>query len=307
MSDKKVLVIFHRVDFDGLLSAAIVLDALSKKGTTVEYLGWNYGDELPEFEEIYNTYTDIIIVDISFPADIMLRLRETFIGDRSVVWIDHHITAIENSYQEGYSNLPGIRRNGTAACELCWEYYYPTCPVPRLIEYLGCYDVWNKTRYSWDNQILPFQYGLKTRYGVSPKTFFPIFEDLVYEVIDLDEIIHEGEIILKYLERTWKSACKTYSFEVRVAGRYKGICILTTEFTSNVFNSISKEYDVVICCNRKGPDIFNVGMYKDQDKCPGFNCGEYMRINYNGGGHVGSSGGILNFDEFRKLIINCEL
>jgi oligoribonuclease NrnB/cAMP/cGMP phosphodiesterase (DHH superfamily) len=303
MIDKKALVIFHRVDFDGLLSAAITLDALKRNDIEAEYLGWNYGDELPDFERICNDYTDLVMVDISFPADIMLRLGGT---DRNITWIDHHITAIENSYQEGYSGLPGIRRNGTAACELCWEYFYPTCPVPRVIEYLGYYDVWNKTRYSWDNQVLPFQYGLKTRYGVNPKTFFPVFEDLLYEVIDLDEIIHEGDIILKYLERTWKSACKTYSFEIRVAGKYKGICILTTEFTSNIFNSVAEEYDVVVCCNRKGPDTYNLGMYKDQNKCPEFNCGEYMK-NYGGGGHKGSSGGTLSFEEFKKLITDCEI
>ena len=307
MSDKKVLVIIHRVDFDGLLSAAIALDALNREGTEAEYLGWTYGNNLPDFKEICNIYTDIIIVDICFSADIMLRLKEVFIGDRNIIWIDHHITAIENSYREGYSDLPGIRRNGTAACELCWEYFYPTCPVPRVVEYLGCYDVWDKIRYSWDNQTLPFQYGLRTRYGVTPKTFLPIFEDLVYEVIDLDEIIHEGKIILRYLERTWKSASKVYSFEVRVAEKYKGICVLTTDFTSNIFNSVSKDYDIMICCNRRESDTFNIGMYKNQARCPEFNCGEYMKANYNGGGDVGSSGGTLNFEEFRKLIINCEL
>lgn len=303
--NKKALVIFHRVDYDGVFSAAIALDALKRTETVevAEYFGWNYGDELPDFEMIYNNYTDLIMVDISFPADIMLRLKELFVGEREIVWIDHHITAIENSYQEGYSDFPGIRRNGTAACELCWEYFYPTCPVPRIIEYIGCYDVWDKLRYSWDNQILPLQYGLRTRYGVNAQILFPIFDDLLYEVIDLDEIIHEGDIILKYLEKSWKSACKVYSFEVKVAGKYKGICLLTTEFTSNVFNSIAKDYDVVICCNRKGPDTFNLGMYKDQDKCPEFSCGGYRWFK----GHKGAAGCVINFEDFKKLIVDCEI
>lgn len=305
--NKKALVVTHRSDLDGKFSGLIILKALSESGIESEYIEWNYGDELPNFEEIYNNFTDLIMADISFPPETMLLLKNKFTGDHSLTLIDHHFTLIEDSLKYGFNDIPGIRRNGTAACELCWEYFYPSHPTPRVIEYLGCYDVWNKTRHSWDHEVLPFQYGLKTRYGLNMQVLLPIFNDLLYEIIDLDEIIHEGEIILKYLERTWKSACKMYSFEVRVDNKYHGICLLTTEFTSNVFNSISKDYDVVICCNRKSPDIFNIGMYKDPDKCPEFNCGDYLREKYNGGGHKCSSGCTLNLEQFRTLVEDCEI
>ena len=301
---EKILIIYHRVDFDGVFSGKIVEKFIQDCGFDAELFGWNYGDELPNFNEIENNYSKIIMVDISFSPEIMIYLRTQC--KIEVIWIDHHKTAIEFSYQNQYSDLPGIRRNGTAACELCWEYCYPNLPVPKVIEFVGCYDVWDKIRYSWDNIILPFQYGLKTRYNMKTFMLSSIFNDLIYENIDLDEIIHEGEIILKYLERTWSSACKVYSFEVRVAGKYRGICLLTTEFTSNVFNSVMKDYDVVICCNRKGPDTFNLSMYKEQDKCPEFSCGQYLS-NYNGGGHNSAAGCTIGFEDFRKLIVDCEI
>ena len=261
---EKVLIIYHRVDFDGAFSGCIANNCAKECGYETELLGWTYGDDIPDISYL-EKYNEIILVDLSFPPEVMsyLKIQNKF----RFTWIDHHTTAINNSYSHNYSDINGLRRDGTAACELCWEFFYPSLLIPKVIEYIGCYDVWDKTRYSWDNIVLPFQYGLRTRYNIKAFMLSQVYKDLIFENIDLDEIIHEGEIVLKYLDRNWRSACKVYSFDVRVAGKYKGICILTTEFTSNIFNSVRDNYDVVICCNRRGPDVYNLSMYKDTNKC----------------------------------------
>lgn len=298
---EKVLIIYHRVDFDGAFSGSIANKFAREIGCTTELFGWTYGDDIPDIKYL-EKFNRVVLVDLSFPPEVMIYLKSQ--NNFKVIWIDHHITAINNSYSNNYSDIEGLRRDGTAACELCWEYFYPALIFPKVVEFIGCYDVWDKTRYSWDNIILPFQYGLRTRYSIKAFMISPqAFNNLIFENIDLDEIIHEGEIILKYLDRSWNSACKVYSFDVKVAGKYRGICILTTEFTSNIFNSVRDNYDVVICCNRRGPDVYNLSMYKDTNKCPEFSCGGYRWFN----GQKCAAGCTVNFEEFKKLITECEI
>ena len=301
MKKEKIAIVYHRVDFDGVFSALIAKMRILELGYEPVLLGYNYGDEFPVLNP--SEYVTICMVDVSFPPGQMLGLRNLY-GPERFVYIDHHKTALEAEQQAGFQDLEGIRRDGTAACELTWEYFYPNSYCPDLIQMLGAYDVWNKSRFDW-SEVLCLQYALKSRYGVNPDTIWKDWNELLsmrwgHELVSL---ICEGEAIKKYLERTWKSAVKVYSFPVEVAGRYKGICMLGTEFSSSVFESVMNKYDIYMVCNRKGPDTYNISMYKEPDRLPEFSCGGYRMFK----GHVGSAGGTLNMEQFIELITTCKI
>ena len=297
--NKKILLIYHRVDYDGLCSMAVTKKALEQQGNVwVEIYGFNYGDKPLNIEEIVATKDEIYLVDISFPAADMIKLAQS----GKAYWIDHHITQIRESEELGYSGMPGIRVDGTAACELCWKYFYPDQEVPLGVLYLSHYDTWRHDLYSWDDEILPYQYGLRAEYSLNAIKFYEQFDYVLREV---QTIILEGQGILKYLKNVWKGCVKGYSFDVLVAGKYKGICMLTNTFGSSQFDSVKDQYDCYICVNRKEPDLYNFSIYTNEN-CE-FNAGEFMKAYYGGGGHKSAAGGKLNLSQFVSLIHDCKI
>ena len=232
-----------------------------------------------------------------------MKLNET----SRVVWIDHHITAIQDSETFGYSRMPGLRVNGIAACELVWKYFWGDAPSPLAVQLVGSYDVWNHERFIWDEQILPLQYGLKYNFGINLKSLLERFDDVLEET---EKYMDDGAVIYDYLKDLWKSWVKNYSFEVLVAGKYKGICIISPVFGSSCFESVVKDYDISIVVNKKktpdGTETYQIGMYGEDTLDPEFSCGEYMK-QFGGGGHRLAAGAQLTREQFQKLIFDNEI
>ena len=306
MGKNKNLVIYHKVDYDGIFSCLIAKKALENKGLEVETLGYNYGDPLPDIPHLLGRYATITLVDISLPAPQMIKLRDSY----RVTWIDHHVTALEESGREGYQNIPGLRIDGTAACELTWTYFNQgtlNTQAPTIIQLAGAYDVWNKDRFNWDNDVLPLQYGLKGRYGVNLKKIEADWDLLVDEESYLD-VVEEGQVILEFLRKQWKGWMSNSAFEVKVAGKYKGIAILSPMFSSNSFESVMDKYDIYVVVSPKEDGTkFGVGMYREPDRLPEFSCGQYMKQGFGGGGHDAAAGGQLTKEQFQKLIFGKEI
>jgi oligoribonuclease NrnB/cAMP/cGMP phosphodiesterase (DHH superfamily) len=127
----KILCIHHN-DADGRASAAIVRRAL---GTQTSMQEMNYGDLVPW--EIIAEMDRVVMVDFSLPASEMQRLAH----DRDFIWIDHHVSAIEEMAAISTS-WPGLRDTGEAACVLTWRYFFPEKPLPKAVVLIGDRDVW---------------------------------------------------------------------------------------------------------------------------------------------------------------------
>lgn len=309
---RKVLVVYHRVDCDGVSSFMISRRYYESKGLHVEGLGWNYGEDLPDIEAILKEYSTITLVDISFPADIMLKLYES----RKFVWIDHHITAIDDSIAHGYNDSVGIRKVGSAACKLCWEYFNPKTEVPLAVELLSEYDVWDKNgSFDWNEVVYPFQVGIKDQVELNLSLWGKIWDELVQdeyneaddEIVNsmVSDIVEKGSMLIEFDKKRNKVAVRKYGFEVTVDGKYKGICLLSPVFGSTAFESVLDEYDIYIVVNRIKKNYYNVSFYKEPDRLPEFSCGKYLMANYQGGGHDSAAGGVLDIKGFTTLIEDC--
>ena len=138
---------YHSADLDGECSAAIVRLA----HPTVELRGYNYHNDFPM--EVCRG-RNVVMVDVSLqPVAEMGRLVEVA---ESLVWIDHHKTAIEGVRQLGLE-IAGSQEIGRAACELAWDYYFPQKEMPPVVRALGRYDVWDHS----DPNTLPIQFGAR--------------------------------------------------------------------------------------------------------------------------------------------------
>ena len=280
------IVIYHNRDFDGFCSAAIIKKFYSE----ADFIGWDYGMEIPNLPE----NTDIFLVDISFDMKSMSEISKK----SNLFWIDHHISAIKE-YRKGFKGMQPFNKvilnENLSACELTWTYFIPSSP-PRAVKLLGTYDIWNnKDEEFWENEVLPFQWGMKGRCNS-----FETFPSEVFESEELvDTIIEEGKLILKYQRSIDEYKCKQGAYEREFEG-LKAICLNETIPGSSVFNSIWDEdkYDIMISFNYNGK-LWRVSLYTTKSN---IDVSEICK-KYGGGGHKGAAGFLLK--DLKSLFEYC--
>ena len=127
---------FYHSDMDGKCAGAIVhkyylVDRERTRETAdSEFICINYKDDFP-FGRIKPDEL-VVIVDFSLQRD--GEFEKLLEITNNVIWIDHHKTAIE---KHGGLNVPGLRVDGIAGCELTWQYFYPGKEVPPVVALLG--------------------------------------------------------------------------------------------------------------------------------------------------------------------------
>lgn len=294
----KALVVFHRVDYDGIFSFSIVNDYYSNLGYTVLAYGWNYGDVVNEDVLFGVDYDVVFMADVTLPTNTMLKLKEKY---PNMVWCDHHVTQVDESVKFGFDDLCGVRQVGKAACAIVWEYLHPNDPMPYCVKLASVYDVWDKEGDDWEGAVMPFQVGMMHKYTKSAERVSKHFTELCS---DCSEVITIGKTINEYLEKQHESWVDRFAFDVIVDGRFKAKAMIGVTFSSVVFKSLlGDDYDLFIVANKNGnaEDAYNVSMYKTEKQIE-FSCGFYMKEKYQGGGHDAAAGCQVTLEQFVRLI-----
>jgi len=126
------LCLYHG-DLDGHTSAAII----DRRFHVDKFVVADHDIDFP-FDRV-NQNEAVYIVDFSLKnkEDLNRLLSIT----KKVVWIDHHITAI-NKFK-GYENLEGLRSDTTpSACKLCWQFCYSLVSAPKFVDFVSDFDTW---------------------------------------------------------------------------------------------------------------------------------------------------------------------
>lgn len=126
---------------------------------------------MPPVDELLTLGTG---ADTIFVCDFVLDhlIMDEWYGQNKLIWIDHHKSSIEDSLRFAYHQAPGIRRIGTAACRLTYEYLTQEFSNfshlisrsgavddgPPILKYLGKYDVWEND-HQWDTHTMPIHYA----------------------------------------------------------------------------------------------------------------------------------------------------
>jgi len=261
---------YHSSDLDGQCSGALI----KMEYPECEMYGLDYGDDFPW--DIIKQNETVFLVDFSLKPYIETVYLAELLGN-NFIWIDHHISAM-NTIETEYSKrnngrINGIRRIGTAACELTWEYLHPTKEIPTFVKLLGRYDVWDHS----DPRTLPFQYGIK-QYDTSPESGIWIgvwFNNIVTGVIQ------EGETILKYINRDYERNINKFAFDVDFDG-YKCIAVNIPCANSRIFDGIGNkdQYDIMITFGFQNGS-WRIRLYSDKEDIDI----TALATKYGGGGH----------------------
>jgi len=327
---------YHSADLDGQCSGAIV------KYFTPDAVMYpiNYGDPFP-WDEIKSE--DIVyMLDFGLqPFEEMERLIALL--EKRFIWIDHHKSAIHDYVMRKpiHGSKCMARYDATkAACELTWEWFTfspqirPRCnpwqtlpnpsliPCPLAVTLLGRYDVWDHS----DPRTLPFQYRMRME-DLDPlkgkdamKKWAMLFEDEWEWTVesetegrgDVQMLIDEGKLLLRYEEQQNEKTCRAYAFEtvlfVKVGyqemkqgiiacngnfTKFRAICINKGMTNSKVFDSIydpSKHHLMITFCrlplHKQTKDGWTVSLYSTRDDV---DCSVIAK-SFGGGGHKGAAG-----------------
>lgn len=208
-SQDHMLCIYDMADMDGLCSAAIVKHAFPH----CKMFPYRYGMEIP-FDR-FDVETTVIMVDISADPEVMAKIYKR---SQLFIWIDHHKRAIDQVQAAGLE-LQGKQVVGTAACVLTWKYFYAS-DVPKAVELLGKYDVWDHE----DPDVLPFQYGARLRIdGLDSPLWEPLLqtnyiEQFAFSTLLFKQMIADGKICLEYQVRQNRMVAKYRGFECTLDG-----------------------------------------------------------------------------------------
>ena len=211
----KTICIYHSIDLDGWMSAAIVkhwwiknqqsnngkitggiingrdiyVDVIN--GDSLFFIGYNYGQHIPDLSE----YDKVIMCDISFPIDVMRKLFDY----KELIWIDHHKSAIEDNWAID-DETNGLRDTKFAACELTWKYFFPNETMPEIVRLLGMYDSFRHKGMDEETKVLEFQYGARSFIKNYEDAYSMLVEELTEKTDSIVNRLHlQGLSIYQYL------------------------------------------------------------------------------------------------------------
>lgn len=227
---KDTLVLHHSADFDGICSREAARKAL---GETADYLGWDYGDPIPDL----SPYTTVYMIDISLPIGVM---RE---NAAKIILIDHHKTLIAavESFKDQFKGYYCI--DGVAACRLAYQYFHRSAghaisighwqcvpskedyvdrkvTEPYAVQLLGEYDIWDKRNPHVDL----FQLGLQSEKNPNWQKLLNASAEMVQEQergTDTQYVrilLERGVAIQSYTEVLNAQISKERGFDVQFEG-----------------------------------------------------------------------------------------
>jgi oligoribonuclease NrnB/cAMP/cGMP phosphodiesterase (DHH superfamily) len=264
---------YHSADLDGNCSGFLVKYVIPN----MELIGINYGDEFP-WDKISEDES-VFMVDFSLQPfnPHMINLAEKC----SLIWIDHHKSAIEE-YEAWLGEFKGIQRSGIGACALVWEYLWQDSyerEMPTFIKLLADYDVWNHS----DPRTLPFQWGMR-QYDTNPEN--QEFWEELFDVERVQQITEEGGLILKYQQAENEKYIKACGFDLEFEGLK---CVAVNKMLTNsmLFTSVwdPEKYDAMLTFGWRNGQ-WTISLYSDK---PAIDVSGIAK-NRGGGGHKGAAG-----------------
>lgn len=318
---KKTLLIYHFEDNDGVCSAAIMLDYLVRemgiKKKKVELFGVNYNmlAALPDtwFDEAVEKYERVIMTDISFndPTK-MLKLKELF--GSNFIWVDHHAPIIKDSYRLEFDDVNGLRDTKHSAIVNMYRYLYDpfkTGEIPLLFKYLSGWDSFSWEQYGltfdgvrYVNKACAKQSGLSVDFYYDMMCSYTVNYRYERDLYDIDNLYIFGKKICDKEDRYYKEMIDNVGDkEWLVDGDRKTVMVILYGGSSSVmFQSLQNtEYKNGLVFRRYANGTWGISLYNINVEDT-FDCGNYLKEHYNGGGHKGAAGANITEEQFISIL-----
>jgi len=272
---------YHGADLDGLCSGAIIYKYLLEQHedpSDIILIPASYGTPIPW--ELVGERCNIYMADFSIQP--WSEMEALVAAVNSFTWIDHHKSAIEH-YKQSSLSLFGLQQIGTAACELCWNYFYPNLPVPSAVRLLSRYDVWDL-----DEQVKNFQYGMLSLWPEpSSYRWSPFLTPHTSSSI-LQEVEQRGTYIRQFVDKTNVNLMRARGFDVEFRGHKALACNAHAPTGSLLFESRwdPNKYDIMISFHLRKDGRWSLSLYTDKLDIDV----SIIAKEFGGGGHQAAAG-----------------
>lgn len=278
-----MIICFHHNDPDGYCAAAIVKlrHEEAYRAHKLTFISVDYRDPEHLDFSLITSEDKVIIVDFSFPPDVMNKLLKQ---TNKVTWIDHHATAKDY----GYENLAGLRdfTGRRSGCELTWEYYISNTKdsrgpeMPTAVRLIGDYDTWRMKEKAIS---IPFFEGLKS-YGLASPDSALWYNLLLWEgrAQLISEMIQDGHACIRYRRAYGAQIIKSFGYITHIDG-IEAIAINCFGFGSLLFEDITVEQPIKICYIFDG-EKYTISFYSETVDV------SVIAKKLGGGGHKGAAG-----------------
>ena len=228
---KPDLCLYHTNCDDGFAAAYAVRACF---GDDVRYEPVQYGWAPPDVAGL-----DVLIVDFSYPADVLLAMGEKA---RRIVVLDHHKTAraaltsfarfdIEGGYRAiGERGVFVHFDMDKAGCRLAWEYCFSgegQRRMPLWMEHIEDRDLW---RFA-----LAGTREVSAALRACPRDF------VLWDGFSRDRLVAEGRPILRYIEQIVDNIART-SWHEDIAGYRIPVAACSYDFVSDVGNRLLQHH-----------------------------------------------------------------
>lgn len=303
----KYFIFYHKSDLDGKCSGAIADRYFHQRldnPLNIEHQLYplDYYDELP-LEEM-NEGSVLYFLDI-FPQPYEEKYNDIIskgVKPDNIIVCDHHKTFLDSEVSK---KVKGNSQLGLSGCELTYMYFHNSESkwVPTWVRLLGRYDVWDKSDINkWENEILPFQYGARSRNTEPCSIEHPdslwsiIYKKSIYELeFFIDSIIREGKTILENEKIENKRIMDNHSFDA-LFNKTKCLVCNTNKYSSQVFESKwdPLEYYFMMPFSFVSEGKIRASLYTTHE---GVDVSTIAK-SLGGGGHKGAAGFVVDKDTF---------
>lgn len=303
--------IFYHNDMDGRCAAHLVFVHDDDAREHAEAIAMAYGVDFP-FDRIEDDEV-VYILDFSIEPEDMVRLLDI---TRHVIWIDHHKTALEKYEDMDWAaatdgrlrsaeDIMGLRRHGTAGCELTYEYFHATLARPvRPVDTPPTSVQVGEHRYNipeltpayilliGDRDTWTWKYGDKTKYfhaGLQVADTDPMSTEWATIWTHPDWYIQDGKTIQRYKDLTEQAYAREHGFWVEFGG-YKCYAVNGGK-GSEAMQAVAPDADVWIAFSYMPQGFWTVSLYSTKPEIDvGAIASRYEYHGNRGGGCPGAAG-----------------
>ena len=291
-----VHIITHN-DLDGYSAGYVVLQHFGKENCNIEH--FNY-DKEPAIEK-YGEGDTVVITDYSLTNDQYRQILAQIGDEGNVIWLDHHITAINRYREEKDLCLQGIRSTKWCGAALAWFYFndfdtedVENIPYEELVEKLP---LWLRLVDAWDTWKLDSKYRIAAEalneFSSVNITNSLELRDIATSRVALQECIDIGDIYMEYKNAWAKKFRDKYMFiDKEIPGELFGtsrdlkMAMLNIGCANSIFfGEQIDECDVCMTFCFDGERVV-CSVYSNKDDV---DCSLFAK-HHGGGGHKGAAG-----------------
>jgi oligoribonuclease NrnB/cAMP/cGMP phosphodiesterase (DHH superfamily) len=311
--------IVHHADADGHAAAAILYLKLTRQSKisdkNIYFIRINYGQTFRD--EKINYYQDrVYVVDYMLQPESLMQELNIQLGRRRLTWIDHHTTSMDCEKEYQLQDVAGIRDTKASACELCWEFYFPQKPMPKLLKLIGDWDTFRRgDKWSWENEVLPLQtylFSVDTR----PHANINFWMNLLESSVDspgghnasnaIENMLRQGRLMHRYRVRSENSRMGAMVYKGTFAG-YSAYLANASHANSLMFERVCKpsEVDLMVAYSHVKGKYWSVSIYTEKSN---IDCAALAKkLGYegplkSGGGHRQASGFQTDWEHLSSYI-----